>query len=170
MKRLAICIATAALFMINTPAKSQEYATGLGLRLGGYTSGLTIKHFVNSRGAIEGIAGFGRRSFVMTGLYEYHFPITGVNGLGLYAGGGGHVGFFGHESSYLVFRDKKNEHVYIIEEGKTAVIPGADFIFGVEYKFQGAPFTVGVDLKPFVDFYEGVSGYGDGAINVRYVF
>lgn len=169
MKKLALFTALATLLLITTPAKSQEYSTGLGLRLGGYTSGLTIKHFVNSKGAIEGIAGFGRRSFVLTGLYEHHFPITGVNGLGLYAGGGGHLGFFGHRSSYLVYK-YKNERVYVIEEGRTAVIPGVDFIFGIEYKFQGAPFTIGADIKPFVDFYDGVSGYADGALNVRYVF
>ena len=169
MKQLALCTAIATMLLINIPASSQDYSTGLGLRLGGFTSGLTIKHFFNEKGAIEGIAGFGRRSFVMTGLYEHHFPIEGVNGLTLYAGGGGHLGFFGHSSSYLVYKHK-NEKIYVVEEGRTAVIPGADFIFGVEYKFQGAPFTVGVDIKPFVDFYDGVSAYADGAFNVRYVF
>jgi hypothetical protein len=169
MKRSMLLPALILMLCAGTITNAQDYKTGLGIRLGGFTSGFSIKHFLNEKGAVEGIAGFGRRSFVLTGLYEHHFPLTGVNGLGLYVGGGGHLGFFGHRSSYLVYK-YKNERVYVIEEGHTAFIPGADFIFGIEYKFQGAPFTVGFDLKPFVDFYDGVSGYADGAFNVRYVF
>ncbi len=149
---------------------ARQYDKGIGLRLGGYMSGFTFKGFINEKGALEGIAGFGRRSFIATGLYEHHFPITDAKGLNLYIGGGAHLGFFGHRSTYLVHRKNKKDYVYVIEEGSTAIVPGIDFVFGIEYKFQGAPFTVGADLKPFVDFYEGVSGYADGALNIRYVF
>ena len=170
MKRFASVMVIAFLLMSTAPVKAQDYNVGLGLRLGGYMSGFSVKGFISPNGALEGIVGFGSRSFVTTGLYEHHFPIAKVEGLKLYVGGGAHVGFFGHDSSYRIYK-RKNEKVYVIEEGRTAVIPGADFIFGAEYKFKGAPFTVGSDLKPFVDFYDGgASGYIDGAINVRYVF
>ncbi len=175
MKRLIILFVMGILLCLGAHAQPnnevKDYNTGLGLRLGGYTSGFTVKGFINSKGALEGIAGFGIRSFVVTGLYEHHFPITGVTGLNLYTGGGAHIGFFGHRSAYLFHRNKKNGNVvYLVEDGATAVIPGIDFIFGIEYKFQGAPFTIGADLKPFADFYDGVSGYADGALNLRYVF
>jgi hypothetical protein len=149
-------------------SESREYRTGLGLRLGGYTSGFTVKGFMNSNSALEGILGFGRRSFIVTGLYERHFPLAPA-GLSLYAGGGAHLGLFGSRGSYLIYKNK-SEKIYIVEEGSSAVIPGIDGIFGIEYKFQGAPFTVGADLKPFIDFFDGASGYVDGAFNVRYVF
>ncbi len=174
MKRLIILFVLGILLCLGAQAQTKEgrdYKTGLGLRLGGFASGFTVKGFIKPKGALEGIAAFGRRSFVVTGLYEHHFPITGVNGLNLYAGGGGHIGFFGHRNAYLVHRYKKKDNIiYVVEEGGTAVIPGIDFVFGIEYKFQGAPFTIGADLKPFVDFYEGVAAYADGALNVRYVF
>ncbi len=169
MKRLTCISAIIILFLFSSTIKAQDYNMGIGLRLGGYTSGFTVKGFINERGALEGIAGFGHHMFAITGMYEHHFPLTGVNGLSLYAGGGGHFGFFTHESAYLVYKHK-NERIYVVDEGHTAVVPGADGVFGIEYKFQGAPFTVGADLKPFVDFYEGVSGYMDGALTARYVF
>src|SRR5688572_14397041 len=169
MKRLAIITTMLYLLLMQYYVKAEDYSTGLGIRLGGYTSGLTVKGFLNSRGALEGIAGFGKRSFVVTGLYEHHFPITNAEGLSLYAGGGGHFGFFGHNSSYLVYRHK-NETVYVVDEGNTAFVPGIDGVFGIEYKFQGAPFTVGADIKPFLDFYDGTVHYIDGALNLRWVF
>ena len=147
----------------------EERNVGLGLRLGGYNTGFTVKGFISEDGALEGIVGFGRRSFVTTGLYEHHFPIPKVEGLKLYVGGGAHVGFFGHDSSYRLYKHK-NETVYVVDEDDHAVIPGIDFIFGAEYKFKDVPITVGTDIKPFVDFYDGGYGRFDGALNVRYVF
>lgn len=49
------------------------YTTGLGLR-GGYTSGISIKHFVRSNAALEGILGTRWEGFSLTGLYEWHKP------------------------------------------------------------------------------------------------
>jgi hypothetical protein len=37
---------------------SQPYETGLGFRLGGVSSGITVKHFTNSNSALEGILSF----------------------------------------------------------------------------------------------------------------
>ena len=58
-------------FSSKVQAQYNGYKTGIGLR-GGYTSGLTIKHFVNSDEAIEGIVGTRFRGLSLTGLYEWH--------------------------------------------------------------------------------------------------
>jgi hypothetical protein len=172
MKRLLKLFAL-GIVLISTSSltvNAQEYRTGFGFRLGGFTSGVNVKGFLNEQGAIEGIVSFGRRSFVTTGLYQHHFPIENVQGLTLYGGGGVHLGFFWYRGTYLIYR-YKNEDLYVINDnGRSTLIPGIDGIFGIEYKFKGAPFVVGADLKPFVDFYDGVSGYPDGAVNIRFVF
>jgi hypothetical protein len=172
MKRIVRLFTLAVILFSITAFNSnaQDYKTGFGFRLGGFTSGVNVKAFLNERGAIEGIIGFGRRSFVTTGLYQHHFPLENVQGLSLYGGGGAHVGFFWYRGTYLIYR-YKNESLYAIDDnGRSTLIPGIDAVFGIEYKFKGAPFVIGADLKPFVDFYEGVSGYPDGAVNVRFVF
>lgn len=169
MKTAIKLITTAALVLAMQMAWSQDYNFGVGLRAGVFSSGINVKGFLNEKSAIEGIAGFGRRSFVTTGLYEYHIPIPSAPGLNLYVGGGAHVGFFWHRGTYLVYK-YKNEKVYVVEEGESIVVPGLDMIFGAEYKFSKVPIAVGMDIKPFLDFYDGVSAYPDFAINARFAF
>ena len=89
MKKLILTLAFAGVFL---SASSQDYHTGIGLRLGGLNSGLTVKHFVNSNSAIEGILGFGYKHFLITGLYEKQTPIADAPGLAWYYGGGAHLG------------------------------------------------------------------------------
>ncbi len=157
-----------SLILISGTVCAEDYGTGIGLRLGGLSSGLSIKGFVNSTSALEGIASFGRHSFIATGLYEKHFEIPGVAGLNMYVGAGGHLGFFGYRGSY--FYKKKNEYFYVYDEGRTAVVPGIDVIIGLEYKIKDVPLAVGVDIKSFIDFFDGSGFYFDGALNIRYVF
>jgi hypothetical protein len=170
MKRtiISIIVITSVILQCKI-AKSQDYHTGIGVRLGGVTSGLSVKHFVNSNGALEGILGFGYRSFLITGLYEYHLDIANAPGLRWFYGGGAHIGFFRYGGYYYAYRH--GHYIYYVDEpGMTSVVGGLDFILGLEYKFRGAPLTVGLDLKPFVDFYDGVNGYWDGAFSFRFAF
>lgn len=71
------------------------YTTGIGLR-GGAASGLTVKHFIKSDAAIEGIlsTSFKYRGTVITVLYEKHAQAFDTRGLQWYYGLGGHVGFW----------------------------------------------------------------------------
>ncbi len=116
---------------------SQDYKTGIGLR-GGWTSGITAKHFIKEGKAIEGIlsSGYMYRGWQITGLYEIHKPAFAkddVEGLFWLYGGGAHFG-----GGY------RYDHNY--------VSIGVDLIFGIEYKIPDIPFTVGADVKPFFDF------------------
>ena len=165
MKKILLVL---ALFLGKEMA-AQPYNTGIGLRLGGINSGLTLKHFVNDNTALEGIIGFGYRSFTVTGLYEKHFPVDNAPGLHWLVGGGAHIGFFRYGGSYYVYK-KHNKVLYVDNDGPSRTIGGLDFILGLDYKFNGAPVNVSLDLKPFVDFFEFPTGYFDGGLSVRFVF
>ena len=157
----------------NSADEGQDYKTAIGVRLGGLTSGLTVKGFTGPTTALEGLLGFGHRSFVITGLYEKHKDISSAPGLkGLY-GIGGHVGFFRYGGYY--YRVKYNGYgkgyVYYADyPGNSATVAGVDFILGLDYKFNNAPFNMGLDIKPFVDFFNGPYGYFDGALSIRFAF
>jgi hypothetical protein len=169
MKKSIISFAVILILSSASFLNAQDYRAGVGMRLGAFTSGVTFKGFVGTRGALEGMAGFGRRSFHTTLLYEHHIPIPSVQGLNLYVGGGGHAGFFRDDGTYLVYK-YRGEKVYVVGDGRSAVVPGADFIFGAEYKFKNVPIVVGADMKPFIDFYDGVYAYPDLGIFGRFVF
>jgi hypothetical protein len=153
----------------NPQAQSQDYKTGIGVRLGGLTSGLTVKGFLNQNSALEGILSFGYRTSVITGLYEKHNNINNAPGVKWFYGGGAHMGFFSYGAHYYYY-SFRGDRIYVLREGESAVVGGLDFILGMEYKFKGAPFSVGLDMKPFIDFYNVPSAYWDGALTLRFAF
>ena len=78
-------------------AQSQSgYKSAIGLRFG-YPLSVSYKHFISEPGAIEVFAGFRSYSyyswFNIGGLYEHHKPISSVDGLQWYFGGGASVFF-----------------------------------------------------------------------------
>jgi hypothetical protein len=77
---------------------SSGYNTGIGLRGGGYSSGLTIKHFLGSKNgvAIEGLltTEYKARGARLTLLGEKHKAVADVKGLQFYYGAGFHAGSY----------------------------------------------------------------------------
>ena len=140
---------------------AQSYQTGIGLRLGGLTTGLTIKHFINPVAALEGIVSMGLQSYVVTGLYEVHTPVDNTRLFNLYGGVGAHIGFFQDGGSYYYH----NHLIYT-----TSAVVGADGVLGLEYKFKSLPVNISMDIKPFIDFYNGGIVYFDGGLSLRYTF
>ncbi len=166
-----LIMASLVLIFVSKISVGQDYKTGIGARLGGLTSGLTVKHFVNPTSAIEGIASFGYRSFLITGLYEKHNDIQNAEGLKWLYGGGAHIGFFRYGGYYYLVRNNGHSVYYTDAPGGSNAVVGLDFIIGMDYKFNKAPLNIGLDLKPFVDFSSnGLYGYFDGALNFRFVF
>lgn len=163
-----------ALVVLTTAIRAQDYKTGIGFRLAGLNSGITIKHFTGSTTALEGILGFGRHAFTITGLYEKHQTFPNADGLKWFYGGGAHVGFFQGDYNYGYYYYYKNKGYkyystdYPDGAYSSNVFIGADFILGLEYKFKGAPITIGLDVKPQVDFIPGFYGYFDGALSFRF--
>lgn len=159
-KQLLIIIFFGALFLMNK-VTAQKYQTAIGLRFGGLTNGITIKHFISNKSALEGIFSLGHDNFIVTGLYEAHAGVDHSTLLNMYYGIGGHVGFFRNSSSYYY----NNGHFY-----NESTVVGIDAILGLGYTFQHAPINIGMDFKPFIDFYNGGLVYFDGAISIRYTF
>ncbi len=141
-------------------SNAQDYNTGIGLR-GGFSKGLTIKHFVSSKSAFEFIISSRWDGLAITGLYEIHNRAFDADRLNLYYGFGGHVGFW----------DGDDTRDYWGTEGESYTVIGVDGILGLEYNFAEIPFNLSIDWKPAFNFY-GYSGiWADGgALSVRYIF
>lgn len=137
---------------------SQDYETGAGLRLGFY-NGLTIKHFISQRSALEGLLSTRWRGFEVTGLFEIHNQAFDIERLNWYYGFGGHIGFWNGDNTHWG------------EPGTNYILIGLDGIIGIEYNFREVPINIGLDWKPVFNL-TGYSGFwGDGgALSIRYTF
>ena len=145
-------------------AQSQsEYKSAIGLRLG-YPASISFKQFLNEKNAIEIYAGYRRWSSFISymnagALYQIHSPISAVEGLKWYFGGG---------ASVLIWN---YDEIYGDDYGNFNV--GVSGCLGLDYKFANAPVNLSVDWVPtFVigdAFYNGFRGDA-GALSVRYTF
>jgi hypothetical protein len=156
MKKLGFTMLLAA-FLFSF-SQAQDYKTGIGLR-GGFANGLTIKHFVGSNAALEGIIASRWRGLELTGLYEFHNQAFHVDRLNWYIGFGAHVGFWNGDDANWG------------DPGESYTVVGLDGILGLEYNFVEVPINLSIDWKPAFNFY-GYSGFwGDGgALSIRYIF
>ena len=160
-KKLNLLILLTGILLSANSLKAQSYQTAVGLRFGGLSSGLTVKHFVSKSSALEGILTVGRKSFIITGLYEKHTVVENSKSLNFYYGFGGHLGFFQDGGSYYY-----NDHrIYT-----STTVAGIDGILVMGYTFKNVPINIGMDVKPFIDFYNGNFVYFDGGISLRYAF
>lgn len=151
MKMKRIFLAAAFLMAVQFTATAQsDYRTAAGVKF--YPGGITLKHFISDKNAVEGLAYFNWGGVRITGLYELHFNIEGVEGLQWYVGPGAHIGFYG------------SKHY----DG-TAI--GVDGVIGLDYKINNAPLNLSLDWQPSFEFGSGRGFYGGwGGLAIRYVF
>lgn len=149
------------------PAQSAGYNTGIGLRFGP-DFGLTIRTGAGS-GYFEGIIGSGYRALTITALYERFTPVFNTAGFNIYYGLGGHIGLYDRWGRYGYY-DRWGYYHPQYEYVYTGPSFGIDGIFGLEYKFQTIPFALGLDIKPFFDFYRYGYGAIDPGLSFRYTF
>jgi len=151
---------SALLIVMVISSHGQDYKTGIGFR-GGLTNGLTVKHFLDGRNALEGLLATRWRGFEVTLLYEIHNPAFNVERLNWYYGFGGHVGFWNGDYTYK----------YWGYEGTSYTVAGIDGVIGIEYNFSAVPINIGLDWKPALNLI-GYSGFwGDnGALSIRFIF
>jgi hypothetical protein len=156
MKKIILTL-TLVIF-ISALSSAQDYNTGVGLRLG-FSNGLTIKHFISQRSALEGMLATRWRGFDITGLYEVHNNAFDVERLNWYCGGGGHIGFWnGNNTTWG-------------DEGINYTIIGIDGILGIEYNFKEVPINLSLDWKPAFNLTGYTGFWGDGgALSIRYIF
>jgi hypothetical protein len=145
----------------------QNYSNSIGLRLGS-ENGISFKHFYKPDWAFEASITTGYRAIVLTGLFEKHFPLSDVQGLNLFCGGGVHAGAWGR---VIYYRHKYTDgEIYYYRDSQTIPSIGIDGIVGLEYQIPKAPFTIGMDLKPYFDFFYLGESWVEGALSFRYVF
>lgn len=156
MKRFAIVII--GLIFIASAAGAQDYNTGIGFR-GGTFNGITLKHFVGSNNAIEGILSTRWQGLKVTGLYEIHQQAFDTPRLNWYYGVGGHIGFWNDDH----YNPRYGDRAY--------TVIGVDGIIGIEYNIEPIPFNISLDWKPYFDFigYTGI-WVDSGALSIRYIF
>ena len=140
-------------------SSAQDYKTGIGLRAG-YPAGLTVKHFISNKAALEGILATQWRGFVVTGLFEAHKRLADVDNLNWFYGFGAHIGFW-----------NGNYHSYWMEPGASYTVVGIDGILGLEYSFKDIPINLSLDWKPAFNLTGYTGFWGDGgALSIRYIF
>lgn len=155
---LFLMVASTFAFSSRSDAQSMghDYRTGVGVKIGYWGGGaLDIKHFLKPDAALEGLLGFGSHWFTITGLYEFHGPVTGAPGLLWYVGPGAHVGFWNH--------GYRNDHDY------GGAFFGIDGVLGLDYKIKGAPIDLSLDIQPELSIPDG--GFDIwGGLGIRFTF
>jgi hypothetical protein len=153
MKKSIFCV---TIVLFSFLAKSQDYKTAFGLR-GGFSNGLTIKHFLSGTNAIEGILTTRWGGFNVTGLFEVHNTLP-TEGLCWYYGGGIHMGVW----------DGSKGNPWV-GGGQTTSVIGIDGILGMGYTFVDIPLNLSVDWKPAYNLLGHSGIWADNfALSVRY--
>jgi hypothetical protein len=169
MNRIKLILITALLLLVNAKSRAESYETALGFRLGGVSSGITVKHFISSNAALEGILSFGGHTFLITGLYEKHQEFPNAEGLTWFYGGGAHIGFINSNYGYYDYYYHGHGKYNVNEDNYDArFLLGADFIIGLDYKIKNAPIDLSLDVKPMLDIIPGFYGYWEGALSFRF--
>ncbi|TAF45662.1 MAG: hypothetical protein EAZ51_08910 [Sphingobacteriales bacterium] len=147
---LKISLFTFAGILLANISQAQEYGTGVGIRIGGFQNGLTVKHFISDNDAVEGILGIGSGAFVVTGFYQRHADAFDVDGLKWFYGVGAHVGG--------------------ISKNNAGLMLGADAILGLEWVIPQVPLSLTADLHPRLELLNGALLGIEPALSIRYTF
>ncbi len=157
MKKLLLLLFVYFL-LITTCVKAQtndvgaDYNTALGIKF--YPTGVTLKHFVTSKNALEGLGYFLSYGARVTGLYEIYGNINNAGALKWYVGPGAHLAF------------------YNANNGSGTAL-GIDAVLGLDYKIGSVPLDISFDWQPSVEFGNFKNhGFGGnwGGIGFRYTF
>lgn len=145
---------------VKAQALGTDYKNAIGGRFG-VANGITFKHFMNNRNALDFILNFRAKknhysSFRLTGLYEIHNPIRNAAGLQWYYGIGGGIGSYTYKDN-----SHKDSDIYLSVDG----------VLGLDYKFNGAPINIALDWKPSFDITpdQGLDFEGVG-LSLRFAF
>lgn len=151
-KFIRIFLSTGLVFCAVQLADAQEKQYQAGFRMG-VTSGFTGRAISNEAWAFEGLLGFRSGGAQIYGLLEARKPLIlpGIGNLWFYYGGGAHFGLVGWQEYYAYeYYDPGNPWSRYAHWGAAF---GIDGVAGLEYRFESVPITIGVDYKPFFEFY-----------------
>lgn len=157
------------LFTASLGLQAQEI-TSAGFRMGGIT-GFTIKIQDAAMQGVEIAGGWREGVFTLAGMVQKYRQAGGrIERLFFFTGAGAHAGFISPESGDDNWHGWKDDHRRWY--GASPIF-GFDFITGIEYHFHSVPLQLGIDYKPYIEFFgfEPVRlDLWDIGISVRYVF
>lgn len=140
---------TVILFLSSLNAYSQDYKTGIGIRLSPSFHCITVKHFFGGKVAVEGLLNIVQTQVTIVGLAEFSNELGGQEGLKWYYGIGAALRLPQHS-------------VFVVS---------IDGIIGLEYTFPEVPINLSLDWKPAVEIINGNNFYPAGfGLAVRFVF
>ena len=174
MKNSPTHLFTIAALLISSCVYSQNRISVMG-RYGINTNGITAAIPISPNGSIEGMYTMShdkvRRLF--TALYEERYAIGNNTNFEWFAGVGLHAGYNRMENIVAVPSEPKYDR--LTETVNTSVIErkfvsGADAVLGITYRVPGIPLTIGIDMKPNVDFVNKGSMMVDGGVRAGFSF
>lgn len=140
-------IIVALLLTITFGLNAKERNHALGLR-GGISSGFEYRNYLGEQNSIKFLLSSRDRGLQLHGLYEIHtkglFDFS--NRLIFVYGGGIHVGYESWYRSFYIGHTRYSEPV-------SRPLAGIDLLAGLEYPFIIFPLSVGLEVKPYVDFW-----------------
>jgi len=128
---------------------AQSFSREAGIR-GGLSSGFTYRVYLEETLSYEALLSFRQGGMQMTALRQIHEPESyGISeNLWFTYGYGAHVGFFFTDKYKFMFYDE----IYYPNR-RFSPVAGIDGYAGLEYRVQDFPLTIGLDYKPFFEFY-----------------
>ncbi len=166
MKKIVILLVFAATFNI---AGAQGFTKAVGIR-GGYTSGFeyrmytddmnSFKFLLGTRAVEGGVQLHVLKEYHKYDLFDFAYQIV------FYYGFGVHGGFETWDEPHY------NNNVRWVDTRASAIV-GLDGLAGLEYVFDAAPVSAGLEVKPFFDLL-GQKTFDlqpfDFAFTVKYLF
>lgn len=155
-KFLSSILAVLLLVVFSQSASSQAignaYKSALGVKFWPFAA--NFKTFVGTRDRAIEILAYFNDGFRVAGLYEFHTDLTTQGNLKLYAGFGGHAGYYSNTGE---------------KEGMSLGVGG---VVGLDYKFTKLPLDLALDWQPSFEFLTPSTGFqgGRGGLAVRFAF
>lgn len=152
-----------AVLMVGSLSAQAPYQDAVGLRLG-FPVSVSYKKFLNEKAAVEGYVGlrsYGFGSwFNISGAYQVHQPISEIEGLQWYYGGGASIFFWNYDDVFL-------------EDDFSSTSFGVQGYLGLDYTFSEVPISLTADWIPTFFFGGDINinsfGAGFGSLGVRYL-
>ena len=145
------------LFTLTFNLTAQDYINSAGVKLG-WGFGVTGKHFISEKSAIEAELMFQPKNFFSGAYYEYHLPAFEKDYDGFYwvLGGGIHFGQW-KDVPWKYFEDD-------------FYFAGITAVGGIEYVFKKSPFTLQGTIEPRMNIINDNSFWAVGGLTLRYIF
>ncbi|RIH64997.1 hypothetical protein D1164_10420 [Mariniphaga sediminis] len=165
MRRFLVII---VFFFVAGSVFAQGYKQSAGIRASWASPGLEYRYYTGEQHSFRGLLAIRNRGLQLHALSEfYQYDLFSFSyQLVFFYGAGVHAGFESWDEISEVNEQRR-------AETRSAFLAGVDGVVGVEYLFYEAPVKLGIEVKPYLDFF-GKNGFDvylpDFALTVRYLF